>query len=516
MNTLENTTNPFVYTSPILKDKSVTREKIVKEIYDDINSKTCISIMASRQTGKTTLLNALDSEFTDKYIYIHINLEACGFYDIKEVTHEFWSKTKHLIYHYDSTTPDRIIDYFRLLHNNKPIIFLIDEICPNREVAAELLRHIRAYYMESFVDKSKHKHVFVIAGSTDLGDLTMEENYLISPFNIAEKIYLPDFTPSETQGLITRLSDDKFSEIQISKIYETTLGHPYLVQYVCHHLYKLDSKEIDDQLDKLSEFLENVGLDSTTHIQTMVSNLFGTDKLNSNLTKVLEAILNGANLPFSLSSKIIRDLYLQGCIRDNEGVCAIRNPIYQHVFEKQFKLAKQLQAIMDTGSQTPTGMISESRLTEILQQQAESIKQLSDYFQGPQLSNYSGYVAAEIFVDNGSEADSAEKTWTMRVQFTQEQPIDISDSSSACYEKIVVRDGQDTPEVEFTVFLYSETLQATTSRQIIKLEREAHDLIPELNFTLKSIDDSITNHRIYVQVLQGTRLIQTLTVNLAL
>ena len=248
----------------------------------------------------------------------------------------------------------------------------------------------------------------------------------------------------------------------------------------------------------------------------MVSNLFGVDNLNSNLTKVLEAILNGANLPFSLSSKIIRDLYLQGCIRDNQGVCAIRNPIYQHVFEKQFKLAKQLQAIMDTGSQTPTGMISESRLTEILQQQAESIKQLSDYFQGPQLSNYSGYVAAEIFVDNGSEADSAEKTWTMRVQFTQEQPIDISDSSSACYEKIVVRDGQDTPEVEFTVFLYSETLQATTSRQIIKLEREAHDLIPELNFTLKSIDDSITNHRIYVQVLQGTRLIQTLTVNLAL
>ncbi len=230
-----------------------------------------------------------------------------------------------------------------LANERGTIVFLIDELPSDVHAANLLLGSIRAYYNAT---KASHHdadimHLFVFAGSVDLAYLTVLDGSRVSPFNIAQEFYLPDFTLEETRGLILKLVANQdnaavFDLPTIEQIYELTSGHPYLTQYLCYRIYDAP-QDRDEILAGPENAIRLCGIEDSVNVQSMVDSLWSGKDTQEEL-RLLRFVLEGRSVRFMPSVRELKNLQLQGCIKNNEGWCAIRNPIYEVIFKHRFSM----------------------------------------------------------------------------------------------------------------------------------------------------------------------------------
>lgn len=165
---------------------------------------------------------------------------------------------------------------------------------------------IRSIYFGGRTQFSQFKRLtYVLSGVADPAELI--RNKSVSPFNIGEKIYLEDFTRSETEQFLLQC-DLRLSSEVIDRIYYWTSGNPRVTWDLCSAAENihdagegLESSSIDSIVTSL--YLTNYDLPPFDHIRTRVQ----SDK---ELRNAVMAIHYGK--ASSLSDKVKDRLYLAG------------------------------------------------------------------------------------------------------------------------------------------------------------------------------------------------------------
>ena len=246
-----------------------TSAKLAK-IEEYIDDGLYFTINRARQFGKTTTLDAIYRNLSDKYIVIAISFEVGGaIYDSEErfcnnfefkmsnapglsIEHtEFW-------FNKDKSTSleelsSRITAYCKL--QDKPVLLLIDEVdkSTNNQLFLDFLGMLRNKYLERSKRGLNSTFLSVIlAGVYDVKTLKLKirpesEQKYNSPWNIAIDFDIDmTFHPEEIVTMLDEYEADHQTGMDkafISReIYKYTSGYPYLVSKIC--------ELIDRKLDK--------------------------------------------------------------------------------------------------------------------------------------------------------------------------------------------------------------------------------------------------------------------------
>lgn len=328
--------NPFKFTGPLdpVKDESVCvpRTKSTDYILEGIFRGDYWTILGPRQIGKTTLLRLLMNKL-DGYRYVYVDLEVCpenenSFYEwiigrISEKIPAIPSKNKAIQLH--DFGPK--LEFYNFLRAFRPkedvkIVLCFDEM-KKSATASAFLHTWRKVYHERSEYPELNKYIVIIAGSIELESLTIGPT---SPFNIARKLYVTDFTEDETLQLLesgSHLCGIQFEELAIQHLYCQTQGHPQLAQHLGHIISEnamdesktmVSKKDVDRAIDRL--------LLESNNIKTLEEEVRADEKLEG----LIREILKGSKL--SYLSHHGNTIAGTGPVIQQEKYCAIRNAIY--------------------------------------------------------------------------------------------------------------------------------------------------------------------------------------------
>lgn len=188
------------------------------------------------------------------------------------------------------------------------LVICLDEIdaLTNVDYSDNVFSLIRSIYFSGRTNYPQFKRLtYVLSGVADPAELI--KNKAISPFNIGEKIYLDDFTLSETKQFLSQCNL-VFSDEVIERIYYWTSGNPRVTWDLCSAAENLLNEEsILDRgaIDRLvgGLYLKSHDLPPFDHIRTRV-------QLDKELRNSVMSIHYGKSS--SLSDKVKDRLYLSG------------------------------------------------------------------------------------------------------------------------------------------------------------------------------------------------------------
>ena len=490
-------TIPFRYTRFIDRpDEAIARPRELDRVMMHVSRGEYVSVLAPRQTGKTTFLHELRRRLPE---CIYVDLEGTQYSDVSEVVASLAR----------SAGEERLAEsgslagFLTRLDRPPGCIFLIDELSSARSLAVSFLRSVRAYYSEND-RRAPVFHRFVIAGSHDLADLTLDDDPDVSVFNIASVVYLEDFGKAEIAEFVGRRAEGALSSEVIERVFEYTQGHPFLTQFLCDYLYHKPRDGVEKQLADPARLLDECGVEASVNIQSMVSHLFESRSEPESVLPALEKILAGRSVTFSKSSRIIRRLYLQhGCIRDAQGSCVVRNPIYEAVLKKNVEIRSEVSFPRAT-SGTPSEMVE------------DAMRRVESLLAGPTLVNYSGYL--HVSVATGEGALPLRKANVVRVEPGQELKLcvkltpDRDGGADTVAEEMRVVGGVHAEEVTFEVIPDSEAVQFTPPRSLVRMRvRGTSD---RLEFQLSVLARQRRQHALWIQVFQQNRLVHSLRIDI--
>lgn len=234
------------------------------------------TITRARQFGKSTSLNWIYNNLSDRYLVIPASFEKysedswndddsfCKYFCTKIIDACVRENDKSVISFWQDAKNTQKFDFDKLsqhitefCHNCvRKVVLTIDEVdkASNNEVFVRFLGMLRNLYLdrEKFSDETLTFWSVILAGVYDVKNLKLkirpeEEHQFNSPWNVAADYKLDmTFNPQEISTMLADYENDYhfgFNIKEISEeIYKYTSGYPVLVSAVC--------KAIDEQLDK--------------------------------------------------------------------------------------------------------------------------------------------------------------------------------------------------------------------------------------------------------------------------
>ena len=431
MNYIQRDTT-FITGGPVPNDSPVyvTRE-IENDVFTAIQQKKYVTIIGSRQVGKSSLLQRIQSIAELKYDYASalVDLSTFNYADINLATwaKEFFTRLVSQLKPFikgemDLQTPlemSQFNSYFESLSSKidrKTILILLDE-------ASSVPDHIRDVFYSTirwiYTDRTSLRPViglkafnFVFAGVFEAEKLIKKREN--SPFNVSKLFRLPDFTRDETASLLKILKEKYEKDISheiIDYIYSWTAGHPYISQCLASLLdCKIQKKpdiKIDTQLiDPMIPLLENDASDNIEHVGKLVLS-------SEPFSEFIKRILDGENISFSRVNSTISQLELIGAIK--EGFlrnCQIRNRIFESMFRRSFASSSGIQGTNSRTSKSnkkpPTVFVSSTYgdLKDYRKAVLEQIVRRDLFFRGMEHFGADPYLSpASLIVEEVRKAD---------------------------------------------------------------------------------------------------------------
>lgn len=324
-----------------------------------LQSMDYLLVIEPRQQGKTSLVNRLMYQsISDKMILLYVDVTTPD-----HSTEETWYRTlcfrilrqlRHLIP--DNQWPaipqnsaewrDFLSDIARFAADaHQRLIITLDEIgavtFPGVTTFFSVLRDI--YNSRQAEPEFRHL-TFWLVGAFRPQDLIKDDK--ISPFNIAQRVRLPDFTSNQVYGLVCKEDwpDERASAIA-KRIYYWTNGQPYLTQLVCSYL-ELDSSPTDVDIG-----VEHLRREDENHLPPLFDRLTADTKLS----KYVKKILAGERIKsYPSVHRRQAQLELLGLIKvDSEGYCVIRNRIYEQLLREIMGVSKNQTSLRQSISGRP-------------------------------------------------------------------------------------------------------------------------------------------------------------------
>ncbi len=208
--------------------------------------------------------------------------------------------------------------------SDKYVVIALDEIgAVTFPWAAQFFSVLREVYGSRQAETEFKQLTFLLAGAFHPRNLI--ENDRISPFNIAQRVRLRDFTIEQIRSLIEKgnWSDKQVATLGKS-IHYWTDGQPYLTQLFCS---LLDSNTVSNKdVNRIVEWLRR---EDENHLPPLLKQL-DRDK---RLCNYIKRILLGEGIKFYPKEHPRQaQLELLGLIKaDKKGYCTIRNHFYKQV-----------------------------------------------------------------------------------------------------------------------------------------------------------------------------------------
>lgn len=343
----------------------VPRSKEVTNFLTRVREGRYIVLFAPRQTGKTTFFRmALDALVTESSIYFPIqlnfetykNLYPSDFYEalckrIRREIEQIFQKRGHtpsdtlkqFLENAKITNHLSMMEFFEqfssVLHsqyNDQKVVVIIDEFDGIPQVVlSDFLHSLRDIYLS---DKTRCPHSVGIVGVKSIAQLNYDRS--VSPFNIQDEFYLPNFTLQQVQELLTQYTDETgqpFSPEVIEALHKQTAGQPFLVNRFAQIL----TEELDIPKDELitTEHFSKAHVkllrERNTNIDHLITNIRRDRQFETLLMKIA-SYDNG--IEFNLYNELINELATYGVIAEGvDNMCEIVNPIYQHCIIQAFQ-----------------------------------------------------------------------------------------------------------------------------------------------------------------------------------
>lgn len=332
-------TNPYVVGGPLMKEHDATyvRRSADTDCILHLQSMDYLLVIEPRQQGKTSLINQLMG---------HPGLQSAAFayVDVTTPDHsseEQWFQTlcprvlRQLsgVVHREHWPPipktcSMWRDHLWQLANHAEVsrahlVIALDEIgaiaFPG---ATEFFSVLRDVYNSRQAEPEFRRLTFLLCGAFHPRDLIKDDK--ISPFNIAQRVRLEDFTLLQVQELVKKVPWTPEQIIALSeRIHYWTEGQPYLTQLLCTYL-RSDATAVDVDVG-----VERLRREDENHLPPILERLYRDDKLR----KYVDEIGAGKRVRFYPREHPRQaQLELLGVLKaDQEGYCRIRNRIYKLV-----------------------------------------------------------------------------------------------------------------------------------------------------------------------------------------
>lgn len=370
--------DPFKYTGPLDPEVDslvrIMRHAELKEVINGVRNNTYYAVVAPRQTGKSTFLFQLLHELSNTlpgYQGVYLTLEDLIHADRKEFYQSFARKiTTYLANQYQFQSPS-LRQRYKTVNTNLDLkdfllelakakfsraqsheniefdvseftrlkfILLIDEIDGvARDTMIEFVKTVRSIFIERLSVAGFKAFSIILCGAADLASLTYGKT---SPFNISKVIYLRDFSFEEISTWLNRIFTYlgvQFNDSFIQKLFEQTQGHPYLTQTLCSRiLIRLQTEGRSEVKQDDFKEIDQIIMSGDINLRTSLEKI----KSDELLEEMLSLILGGKSIRYTRIHNIIYNLELAGAIRQKDGFCRIRNPIYEKFFEQQVQITK--------------------------------------------------------------------------------------------------------------------------------------------------------------------------------
>jgi hypothetical protein len=240
--------SPFVGTGPTPDHMFFGREHELREIREHA-ADTSYALIGGRRIGKSSILGRLQ-----RFELPRTGFRACYFHcqrlpknnatrqQFLEAVVRAWFSRKL------NFTPSSFADVLEQMHDNKPIVFLIDET--DRLIPADLENGWPLFSEFRALSESRRCQ-FVFAGERMLSKAIINDK---SPlFNFANLMLIRRLDYNSVEELITRpmkqleiILRDEADIVQ--NIWDATSGHPNVVQRLCQKLVSKINKQRDRRL----------------------------------------------------------------------------------------------------------------------------------------------------------------------------------------------------------------------------------------------------------------------------
>ena len=353
---------------PVHPDRNyiVSRTEEINDFIGRIEDGRYIVVFAPRQTGKTTFFQrALEAFSSPESNYLPIQLNFEEYHDSHHST--FYNNLRQDIFDEIGKTLQkrnqpisdtlqnfindaditehismrrffmRLDEIIRSEFNINRIILIIDEFdgIPKGAISGFLHSLRRIYLSDS---SYRCPHSVGIVGVKNIAQLNFDRS--ISPFNVQDEFYLPNFSLEQVQDLLQQYTDEirqSFDPIVVESIHKQTDGQPFLVNRLAQilteelEISKTETISIQHFLQAHTQLLH----ESNTNIEHLTTNVRRNPKFESILMKVTAS---EDSVPFNLRDELISELSTYGVIRKGtDGMCEIANPIYLYTILQTFK-----------------------------------------------------------------------------------------------------------------------------------------------------------------------------------
>jgi hypothetical protein len=167
-----------------------------------------------------------------------------------------------------------------------------------------------------------------------------------TPFNIGRRIELVDFSRTEAQPLARGLAllcpacQSLDTDKLLDRIVHWTHGHPYLTQRLCRAV--VESAQAGDRgneeplIDRLCEalFFSARSAETDDNLVFVRERLLRTEADLASLLEVYERVLGGELVPDNPLDGFVNQLHMAGIVRVESQGLAVRNRIYERVFDR--------------------------------------------------------------------------------------------------------------------------------------------------------------------------------------
>ncbi len=333
------TKNPYKYKGALdpFKDQLVCipRLKDLNRVIAGTESGEYWNILGSRQVGKSTFLRQIQNHLHNEYpIYLSFEVSPEtkeNFYQwlTDNICERIPAMKKRIKINEKLDPKNRFLDFLEKFQplKDKKIILLFDEI-EGTPSLKDFLDIWRTVHESRYDKKSLERYAIITAGSTDLIALSVGRT---SPYDVAENLYLKDFSDKESEILITRPFEKLGIIIEpkaIQELFSQSGGHPQMLQHAC---FKLVNTALS-QGRSISEKDVAEALYSLTKENTTISLLKTDLEKEPKLQKLTKSILKGVANTFSPNWRF--SIAGAGCIVEDENQCCrIRNQVFKRVIE---------------------------------------------------------------------------------------------------------------------------------------------------------------------------------------
>ncbi len=326
------------------KDAILVERKQERHIRTLIFRRDNVSIIAPRQSGKTTLLRALEREHRRHRPALYLSLEPLvgrdeqyygkdkgGFGEdfrrhVKSALKQSGFKLGKIERWFEPRVY-RLGDTFAALP--KDMLLLIDEYSGVTVNSSRFLPVLR-YAVSSSGVRESNLHVV-------LADLSHRSHYntgATSPFNVAENITLMDFDEQETGQLVSQgfnMNQLGYDDTITQRIYYWTNGDPYLTQRLCILIVEMafEQGRVTITAAEVDECARQI-IENGSEVRWSTLGEYLQSRIDDDAKALLGDILGGAEKLFYRTTDEVDTLASYGLIvpSDREsggGNCLVRN-----------------------------------------------------------------------------------------------------------------------------------------------------------------------------------------------